>query len=83
MKLLHGDSAARLVSERIAGQTATVATLKAIPVDRRVDGMIAITLSTYELWVYDEDSVIAASATILVPDAGAGRWRRIGVGAAA
>lgn len=83
MKLLHGDSAARQVSGRIAEPTATTATLAAIPQDRRVDGMIAITISTYELWVYDEDSVIAASATVLVPDAGTGRWRRIGIGAAA
>lgn len=83
MKLLHGDSAARLVSGRIAEQTATVATLAAIPADRRLDGMICITLSTYELWVLDADSVIAASATIIEPDAGPGRWRRIGIGAAA
>lgn len=83
MKLLHGDAAARLVSQRIAAQVADTATMAAIPQDRRLDGMICVTLDTCSLWVYDEDSVIAASATIIAPASGTGRWRRLAAGAAA
>lgn len=81
MKLLYGDRAAREVSERICAPTATTTTLKAIPADRRVDGMVAIVLFDSSLWVFDKDSSAGASSTVLVPDAGSGRWLALGISA--
>jgi hypothetical protein len=74
LKLKFGDAAARQVSERIGAPTATTATLKATPADRRVDGQLFIVLSDSSMWVFDVDSSAGASSTVLVPDAGAGRF---------
>lgn len=78
MKLLYGDAAARKVSERIAEAVATTTALKAVPPDRRVDGMLASVLLDYSLWVFDVDSSESAGAKCLVPTSGAGRWLLIG-----
>jgi hypothetical protein len=77
MKLLHGDSAGRKVSERIAGGELTTTTVKAIPPNRRVGSMLVVA-SDSTLWCFDADSVLAAAANVLVPDAGGGRWLRMG-----
>lgn len=79
MKLLYGDRAAREVSERIAAATATTTTLKAMPADRRVDGMLVVVLNDYSCWVFEGASVAGASSTVLVPDAGNGRWVAVGI----
>ncbi len=82
-KLLHGDDAARTVSGRIGGSYADVAAVRAIPAERRQNGMLVAVSSNNSLWMFDDDSVIAASATILAPDAGTGRWINLATGAVA
>lgn len=69
----HGEPAARHVSARIAGVFADSAALKALPPKFRADGMLAI-VSPAALWVFNAASAAGASATVLVPDAGTGRW---------
>ncbi len=81
MKLVYGDRAAREVSERVAAATATTTTIKAIPADRRVDGMLCVVLNDYSLWTFEGASAVTPSTTVLQPDAGSGRWHRIAVAA--
>lgn len=81
MKLLYGDSAARLVSGRVGGYAATTAALKAIPANRRVNMQIYMVEADNSLWVFDGDSAAGASSTVLVPDAGSGRYLAIGISA--
>lgn len=83
MKLLYGDTAGRLVSERIAGASATTTTIKAIPPDRRVDAMLIVCLFDYSVWVFEGSSSAGASSTVLVPDSGSGRWVAVGASALA
>ena len=71
MKLNYGDSAARLVSERIAAPVATLTALKAIPADRRVDGMVALVQSNYSLWQFCAASALTGD-DVLVAATGAG-----------
>lgn len=79
MKLKYGDAAARQVSGRIGDPTATTTTLKAIPADRRVDGQLFLVLADSSLWAFDADSSASASSTVLVPDAGSGRFLAMGI----
>lgn len=72
--LHYGDAAARLVSQRFGGSYANTAAIKAIPADRRVDGMVVVDMATQKFWIFDADSSTSASATVLAPDAGTGRW---------
>ncbi len=81
MKLHTGDRAAQAVSARIAAPAATTTALKAIPADRREDGMVCCVLADSTLWVFDADSSATASATVLAPDVGTGRWLTVGLGA--
>lgn len=74
MKLVHGETAARTVSERIAAAVADSAALQAIPADRRVAGMIAVKLDDGTPWQFNGTSSASAGSTVIVPDAGSGRW---------
>ncbi len=76
--LKTGDRSARLVSQRIGGPTATTTTLKAIPADLRADGQVFVVLADSSIWIFDADSAAGASATVLVPDAGSGRYLAAG-----
>lgn len=79
MRLLHGDHAARLVSQRIAEAVATLTVLKAIPADRRVDGMIVHVQSDNTVWQYNEDATASGDDVLAVnPDdsPSTGRWMR-------
>jgi hypothetical protein len=69
----YGDSIARELSARFGGVFATTAALKALPAKARANGMLVV-VEPASLWVFDADSAAGASATVLVPDAGAGRW---------
>lgn len=80
MRLLYGDSAARLVSQRIAEPVATIAALKQIPADRRVDGMIVQVLDYNTVWQYSNDATSTGDDVLAVnpTDApSAGRWMRM------
>lgn len=76
-KLHYGDTAAQKVSERIASALTTTASLTAVPAKYRVHGMFALTTTTGESWYFDSASSAGASATVLVPDAGTGRWLKM------
>jgi hypothetical protein len=81
MKLHHGETAGRIVSGRIGEPTATTTSLKAVPANSRVDGQLFVVLNDYSVWVYDADSAASASSTVLVPDAGDGRFLAVGISA--
>lgn len=83
MKLQYGDSAARLVSERIAQPVATLALLRGIPDKRRVAGMVALVLDSNTVWQFDADSTLTGDNVLVVAptDALGGRWLRMPGGA--
>ena len=81
-KLHYGETAARAVSERIGGKTATTATMAAIPPADRVDGMVIVVLNNYSLWVFEGASATVASATVIAPSTGSGRWHHLVTAAA-
>lgn len=75
MSLLpYGEIAGRIVSGRIAAPVSGTANITAIPLASRVDGMLILDTATGKEWVYSLASTLAASANVLVPDSGAGRW---------
>lgn len=77
-KLLYGDSAARLVSERIAKPVASLTVLKQIPANKRVSGMIAHVLDANTFWQFNPDSTLTGDDVLVVaPNAGSGRWLRM------
>jgi len=82
-KLHYGETAARAVSERIGGKTATTATMAAIAPADRVDGMVIVVLNDYSLWVFKGASATAGSATVIAPSTGSGRWHHLVTSAAA
>ncbi len=52
------------------------AVIEAIPSTTRTDGMEVIDLTNSVTWIFDAESSAGASAWVLVPDAGSGRWLR-------
>ncbi len=73
----YGDTLAQELSKSIGGNYATTAALTALPAAKRVNGMVCLVLATYSLWVFESASATVASATVLAPDAGTGRWHRL------
>jgi hypothetical protein len=75
----YGDLLARSHRGRIGPPTASTTTIKALPVDHesRIDGATTLVLSDSSLWAFDADSSAGASATVLVPDAGTGRFLKL------
>jgi hypothetical protein len=78
MKLLYGDTAARLVSERIAAPVTTMTALKAIPGSRQVDGMYCHVLADDTIWQFDATSALTGDDLLVATpaDASLGRWLR-------
>ena len=64
------------LAKRVLGTFATEAAIKAIPAAARTNGAIAVDATNDVLWVFDSGSAAGASAWVLVPDAGTGRWLR-------
>lgn len=80
MRLLYGDSAARLVSERIAAPVASLTILKQTPADKRVDGQIAHVQSDNTYWQWSDDAVCSGDDVLAVNPNDApstGRWMRL------
>lgn len=79
MKLLHGDSAGRLVSERIAKTVATVTAMRAIPTKRSVDGMIVRVAADNSLWQFSTACALTGDNILVAEpsDSGAGAWLRM------
>lgn len=55
-------------------QVATSAAMKAIPEEDRANDMICLKGDSNNVWRFDAASSAGASATVLVPDEGTGRW---------
>ena len=80
MKLLHGDSAARLVSERIAAKVTTLTVLKQTPSTRRVDGMICHVENDNTVWQWNDEATCNGDDVLAVNPTDApstGRWMRM------
>lgn len=80
MKLLHGDRAAQLVSERIGASVATLAILKQTPADRRVDGQLFHVTTDDTIWQWTDAAVATGDDLLAVTpnDApSAGRFMRL------
>lgn len=73
----YGDQLAQELTRSFGGKYASTAALTAVPASKRVDGMLCLVTANYSLWVFESASVTGASATVLAPDAGSGRWHRI------
>lgn len=78
MKLNYGDAAAIEVSKRIGAPVATMAELKAIPGDRRVDGQTFIVLADDSRWQFDAASALTGDDVLVAtPGSGSGRFLRM------
>jgi len=75
--LNYGDTAAREVSKRIGRYGADAAALKAIPANARVNGQLFVKVDDASLWLFNGASSASAGATVLVPDAGSGRFLQL------
>lgn len=83
MKLLYGDSAARLVSGRIAAPVASIAVLRTTPTKRAVHGMSCFVTADGSEWIFNSASVLVDDGVLVVrpSDGGTGAWLRAGGGA--
>lgn len=78
MRLNYGDIAAQKVSERIAAPVATLTELKAIPADRRVDGMQVLVTADNSRWKFLGAGALTGDDLLVVaPTAGTGTWLRL------
>lgn len=80
MKLLHGDHAARLVSERIGAPVATIAALKQVPASRRVDGQLFHVQVDNTVWQWVDAAVCSGDDVLAVNPTDApstGRFMRL------
>lgn len=66
MKLKYGDSAARLVSERIGAPVASLTVLKQTPADRRVEGQIFHITADDTFWQWNDEAVATGDDVLAV-----------------
>jgi hypothetical protein len=66
MKLLFGDTAARLVSERIGAPVATISALKQIPANKRVDAQVFHITADNTLWQWVDAAVCSGDDVLAV-----------------
>jgi len=69
-----GETLARLVANRISNPVATTAAITALPAAERSLGMQILETTTGTTWWFDSASTAPAGPSVLVPDAGTGRW---------
>ena len=69
-----GETLARLVDRRINAPVANTAAITAITAAYRCDGMQILETTNGTTWWFDADSTAPAGPSVLVPDAGSGRW---------
>jgi hypothetical protein len=79
----YGDTLAREVDLRIAAPVANTAAITALPATERANGMQILEEANGSTWWFDADSTAVAGPSVLVPDAGDGRWLATGGGGAA
>lgn len=70
------EAALAELSARLLQASASETAIKAIPAAARADGTLVVDLTNNVLWQFDAGSAASASAWVLVPDAGTGRWLR-------
>lgn len=74
-----GDIVAQRVSTRIYGSVNAETDLDDISATSRADGMIAVVLTDWSVWVFDLDSTATeVTGSVRTPAAGDGRWIRTG-----
>jgi len=73
---LQGETALHELAGRVVIPAANAAAIQAIPAAAREDGSIVVDLALDTIWTFDSGSAAGASAWVLVPDAGTGRWLR-------
>jgi len=66
MKLVHGDRAAQLVSERVGAPVATLSVLKQTPADRRVDGQVFHVMEDDTWWFWNDEAVATGDDVLAV-----------------
>lgn len=84
MVRLYADSTGELKAVQPSGGTVAIGTIasasettiKAIAAADRFDGMVVVDKTNDQQWIFDSGSAASASAFVLVPDAGSGRWLR-------
>ncbi len=70
-----GDALGQDLSRLIGGAVDTLAELTALPANKRTDGMIVVVMAAVPyVATFYESSAATASATVLAPDVGTGRW---------
>jgi len=74
----YGETLAREVDLRIAAAVANTAAITALPAADRVDGLLILETTNGSSWWFDDDSTAVAGPSVLVPDAGSGRWLATG-----
>jgi hypothetical protein len=79
----YGDTLAQKVAKRLAPPAATTLAIEAITASDRVDGMLVACIDDDTLWQFSAGSSATAGATVLEPDAGTGRWLKVGDSSAA
>ena len=78
-----GEHLARLINLRIQTPVLNTAAITAIPADRRAGGQLILETTAGTMWQFNSTSASAAGPTVLVPDAGTGRWLAVGAGSGA
>lgn len=82
-RLNWGDKAAQQVSERVARPESTIATLKTLPANKRVNGMVAHILTgdaADTLWHWVDASTVTGDDVLAITPSDApstGRWLRL------
>lgn len=71
-----GEAALAEIAGRVLGAAASETAIKAIPAAARGNGTMVVDLTNDAIWTFDSGSSASASAWVLVPDAGTGRWLR-------
>lgn len=74
-----GDIVAQRVSARLYGSVDAETDLDNISATSRADGMLAVVLTDWSVWVFDLDSTATeVTGSVRTPAAGDGRWIRTG-----
>lgn len=74
-----GDIVAQRVSARLYGSVDAETDLDNISATNRADGMLAVVLTDWSVWVFDLDSTATeVTGSVRTPAAGDGRWIRTG-----
>ena len=74
-----GDIVAQRISTRMYGSVDAETDLDNISATSRVDGMLAVVLTDWSVWVFDLDSTATeVTGSVRTPAAGDGRWIRAG-----